>query len=161
MRHRISGQRLNKSAAHRNSMRRSLMKDVIQYERIQTTEAKARAVRGEIERIITIAKRGRVTGDAVRLVHARRLVISRIGDQALAKKVFDDIAPRYVNRAGGYTRMLKLEARRGDAAKQVLLELVEEEQPVGMGRYRALLAYDGTDFCGYQRQAAGRSVQGR
>jgi large subunit ribosomal protein L17 len=126
MRHRISGQRLNKSAAHRNSMRRSLMKDVIQYERIQTTEAKARAVRGEIERIITIAKRGRVTGDAVRLVHARRLVISRIGDQALAKKVFDDIAPRYVNRAGGYTRMLKLEARRGDAAKQVLLELVEE-----------------------------------
>ncbi len=126
MRHRISGQRLNKSAAHRNSMRRSLMKDVIQYERIQTTEAKARAVRGEIERIITIAKRGRVTGDAVRLVHARRLVISRIGDQALAKKVFDDIAPRYVNRAGGYTRMLKLESRRGDAAKQVLLELVEE-----------------------------------
>jgi large subunit ribosomal protein L17 len=126
MRHRISGQRLNKSAAHRISMRRSLMKDVIQYERIQTTEAKARAVRGEIERIITIAKRGRVTGDAVRLVHARRLVISRIGDQALAKKVFDDIAPRYVNRAGGYTRMLKLEARRGDAAKQVLLELVEE-----------------------------------
>ncbi len=126
MRHRISGQRLNKSAAHRNSMRRSLMKDVIQYERIQTTEAKARAVRGEIERIITIAKRGRVTGDAVRLVHARRLVMSRIGDQALAKKVFDDIAPRYVNRAGGYTRMLKLEARRGDAAKQVLLELVEE-----------------------------------
>ena len=126
MRHRISGQRLNKSAAHRNSMRRSLMKDVIQYERIQTTEAKALAVRGEIERIITIAKRGRVTGDAVRLVHARRLVISRIGDQALAKKVFDDIAPRYVNRAGGYTRMLKLEARRGDASKQVLLELVEE-----------------------------------
>ena len=59
-------------------------------------------------------------------MHARRLVISRIGDQALAKKVFDDIAPRYVNRAGGYTRMLKLEARRGDAAKQVLLELVEE-----------------------------------
>lgn len=114
------------SAAHRNSMRRSLMKDVIQHERIQTTEAKARAVRGEIERIITIAKRGRVTGDAVRLVHARRLVISRLGDQALAKKVFDDIAPRYVNRAGGYTRMLKLEARRGDAAKQVLLELVEE-----------------------------------
>ncbi|GDX67862.1 50S ribosomal protein L17 [Anaerolineae bacterium] len=102
------------------------MKDVIQHERIQTTEAKARAVRGEIERIITIAKRGRVTGDAVRLVHARRLVISRLGDQALAKKVFDDIAPRYVNRAGGYTRMLKLEARRGDAAKQVLLELVEE-----------------------------------
>ena len=126
MRHRISGRRLNKSAAHRNSMRRNLMKDVIQHERIQTTEAKARAVRGEIERIITIAKRGRVTGDAVRLVHARRLVISRIGDQALAKKVFDDIAPRYVNRAGGYTRMLKLEARRGDAAKQVLLELVEE-----------------------------------
>lgn len=126
MRHRISGRRLNKSAAHRNSMRRSLMKDVIQHERIQTTEAKARAVRGEIERIITIAKRGRVNGDAVRLVHARRLVISRLGDQALAKKVFDDIAPRYVNRAGGYTRMLKLEARRGDAAKQVLLELVEE-----------------------------------
>lgn len=126
MRHRIAGRRLNKSAAHRNSMRRNLMKDVIQHERIQTTEAKARAVRGEIERIITIAKRGRLTGDAIRLVHARRLVISRIGDQALAKKVFDDIAPRYVNRAGGYTRMLKLEARRGDAAKQVLLELVEE-----------------------------------
>jgi large subunit ribosomal protein L17 len=126
MRHRIAGRRLNKSAAHRNSMRRNLMKDVIQHERIQTTEAKARAVRGEIERIITIAKRGRLTGDAVRLVHARRLVIIRIGDQALAKKVFDDIAPRYVNRAGGYTRMLKLEARRGDAAKQVLLELVEE-----------------------------------
>lgn len=101
------------------------MNDLFRHERIKTTEAKARAVRGEAERIITIAKRGLKAEDTSRTVHARRMVMRRLANKKMARKIFDDIAPRFEDRPGGYTRMLKLGERKGDAARLVLLELVE------------------------------------
>ena len=101
------------------------MNDLFRHERIKTTEAKARAVRGEAERIITIAKRGLKAEDLSRTVHARRMVMRRLANKEMSRKVFDDIAPRFEERPGGYTRILKLGERKGDAARVVLLELVE------------------------------------
>jgi large subunit ribosomal protein L17 len=95
------------------------------HERIRTTRAKADAIRGQAERLITLAKQGNAAGDA-QMVHARRLAAARMGSAVVVKKLFDDIAPRYADRPGGYTRILKLGPRLGDAAEMVLLELVEE-----------------------------------
>jgi large subunit ribosomal protein L17 len=124
MRHRVSGYRLGRSKDERNALRRNMVKQLFEHERIQTTRAKAEAVRGQAERLITLAKRGNAAGDA-QMVHARRLAAARLSDAASVKKLFDDIAPRYQNRAGGYTRVIKLGPRQGDAADMVILELVE------------------------------------
>ena len=102
------------------------MKALFLHERVRTTKAKARAIRGEAERVITIAKRGASAQDPARGVYARREVIRRLGDKDVAAKVCDDIAPRFTERPGGYTRMLKTGQRSGDSAEMVLLELVEE-----------------------------------
>ena len=126
MRHRVSGLRLNRPPAYRLAIRRNLMKALFMHERVNTTKAKARAIRGEAERVITIAKRGLSTEDPSRAVHARRVVIRRLADKDTAAKVFEDIAPRYVDRPGGYTRTLKVGQRSGDGAQMVILELVEE-----------------------------------
>ncbi len=125
MRHRVAGYRLSRSTGHRTALRKNLTKQLFQHERIRTTHAKADAIRGQAERLITLAKRGNAAGDE-KMVHARRLAAARLGDAQIVKKLFDDIAPRYKNRPGGYTRMLKLGMRKGDAAEMVLLELVEE-----------------------------------
>jgi len=126
MRHRVAGKKLNRSAGNRTALRRTLIKQFFEHERIRTTRAKAEAIRGQAEKLITLAKRGNAAGDA-QMVHARRLVAARIGGgPETVVKLFDDIAPRYENRKGGYTRMLKLGKRQGDAAEMVLLELVEE-----------------------------------
>ncbi len=95
------------------------------HERIRTTKAKASAVRGSAEKMITMAKRGNEAGGS-KAVHARRTVTGRLNNPEAVMKLFDDIAPRYVDRPGGYTRILKLGPRQGDAAEMVLLELVEE-----------------------------------
>jgi large subunit ribosomal protein L17 len=126
MRHRTFGRRLNKSGSHRKAMRRNLINDLFTYERINTTEAKARAIRGEAERVISIAKRSRRIGDQIVQIHARRIIMRRLNNKKVVDKVVQEIAPRYENRAGGYTRMLKVGARRGDAARIVVLELVED-----------------------------------
>lgn len=102
-----------------------MMKELFRHERIRTTKAKAQAVRGPAERMITLAKKGNAAGEA-KAVHARRLAAARLADPEIVKKLFDEIAPRYSERAGGYTRMLKLGPRDGDGAEMVLLELVEE-----------------------------------
>jgi len=107
------------------ALRRNLIKQFFTHERIQTTRAKAAAIRGDAERLITIARNSAEAGDAEK-VHARRLVASKLGDNQLVKRLFDEIAPRFANRNGGYTRMLKLGPRLGDSAEMVLLELVEE-----------------------------------
>jgi large subunit ribosomal protein L17 len=125
MRHRIAGYKLGRSSAHRTALRRNLITDLLRHERIQTTRAKADSIRGAAERLITLAKRGNAAGDA-RAVHARRLASSRLNDTEVVKKLFDDIAPRYVDRPGGYTRLIKLGPRLGDSASMVILELVEE-----------------------------------
>ncbi|HDQ34758.1 MAG TPA: 50S ribosomal protein L17 [Chloroflexi bacterium] len=130
MRHRVAGKKLNRSAGHRTALRRNLVRALFQHEQIRTTRAKAEAIRGQAEKLITLAKRGLVAAeeDPTRGVHARRLAASRLNnDRTLVKKLFDEIAPRYAERPGGYTRMLKLGPRKGDAAPMVLLELVSEE----------------------------------
>ena len=124
MRHRVAGVKLGRSKGHRIALRKNLVKQLFEHERIQTTRAKAEAVRGQAERLITLAKNGNEAGEA-QGVHARRLAAARLGDPAAVKKLFDDIAPRYETRPGGYTRIIKLGQRRGDAAEMVILELVE------------------------------------
>ncbi|MCH7587773.1 MAG: 50S ribosomal protein L17 [Chloroflexi bacterium] len=125
MRHRVSGYRLGRSSSHRKALRRNLITELFRHERIETTRAKARAIRGAAERIITKAKRGNAAGEA-QAVHARRWAAARLNDPEMVKKLFDDIAPRYVDRPGGYTRVLKIGRRSGDAAEMVLMELIEE-----------------------------------
>ena len=125
MRHQVAGYRLGRSKAARIALRRNLIKQFFTHERIRTTRAKAAAIRGEAERLITIARNSAESSDAEK-VHAQRMVASRLGDNSLNKRLFEEIAPRFANRPGGYTRVLKLGPRPGDSAEMVLLELVEE-----------------------------------
>ncbi|MCS6911315.1 MAG: 50S ribosomal protein L17, partial [Anaerolineales bacterium] len=124
--------KLGRTLGQRNSLRRTLICQLLKYERIKTTEAKAKFIRSEVEKLVTIAKRG-LKADAedsplakARAVYARRRVKAKINNDALTKKMFDTLAPRYEKRPGGYTRILKLGPRLGDAAEMVLLEFVEE-----------------------------------
>jgi large subunit ribosomal protein L17 len=117
MRHQRKRHKLSRTASHRKALLRNLCKEVIDHERIQTTEAKAKAVRPEVEKLITLAKRGDL--------HARRQALSALGqDKFVVYKLFEEVAPRYADRPGGYTRILKLGPRRSDATEMVLLELV-------------------------------------
>lgn len=125
MRHNIAGHKLSRSKGARTALRKTLVRQLFEHERIKTTRAKAEAIRGQAERLITLAKRSSDAEDAGK-VHARRLAVARLGDSVIVKKLFDDIAPRYANRPGGYTRMHKLGQRQGDAAEIVILELVED-----------------------------------
>ncbi len=123
MRHRVAGRRLGRSTGHRRALFRNLITELFRHERIKTTEAKAKAIRAQAEKMITTAKRGqRADGNAL---HARRRLIAALNDPLIAKKVFDDLAVRFEDRPGGYTRILKLGPRKGDGAKMVLIELVE------------------------------------
>jgi large subunit ribosomal protein L17 len=124
MRHNIAGYKLGRSTAERKSLFRNLIRDLYIHERIVTTEAKARAVRSDAEKLITKAKRG--LADGGNRVHAQRQVVSYLNDKTVAKKVFDELAPRYQDRPGGYVRILKLGKRLGDAADMAVLELVGE-----------------------------------
>lgn len=124
MRHKIAGKILSRPKDQRTALRRVMVKQLFEHERIRTTRAKAQAIRRQAERLITLAKRGYV-GDEAEMVHTRRLAAARLADPEIVRKLFDDIAPRYVDRNGGYTRILKLGPRQGDAAEMVILELVE------------------------------------
>jgi large subunit ribosomal protein L17 len=128
MRHKVAGKRLGRSPDHRKALRRNLINELFHHERIKTTEAKARAIRGEAEKMITIAKRGIAHPEKSRAVHARRLLLARLNNREIVAKVFDELAPRYAERPGGYTRMYKLGLRNGDRAKMALLELVEADE---------------------------------
>ncbi len=125
MRHSVAGYKLGRSTGARTALRRNLIRQLFIHERIRTTEAKAAAVRGDAERMITIA-RNSANGSETEKVSARRLVAQKLGDNQVIKRLFDEIAPRFANRPGGYTRMLKLGPRMGDSAEMVILELVEE-----------------------------------
>lgn len=125
MRHQVAGYRLGRSKGARIALRRTLIKQLFEHERITTTRTKAQAVRGEAERLITIARRSSDADDAGK-VQARRLVAARLGGNKMLPKLFDDIAPRFASRNGGYTRILRMGPRQGDAAEMVMLELIEE-----------------------------------
>jgi large subunit ribosomal protein L17 len=178
MRHRVAGRRLGRSGGHRKALYRNLITDLFRYERVRTTDAKARAIRSQAEKLITLSRRGqsetilelaRANNEAglsrliqakraqklltlareaedpdlsdeqreareveleatVRAmgVHARRQAAGRLSDPDVVRKLFDELGPRYQDRPGGYTRILKLGFRRGDAAPMALIELVEE-----------------------------------
>jgi large subunit ribosomal protein L17 len=117
MRHRLSGRHLGRETSHRIALYRNLVTDLLRYERITTTEAKAKEIRPMAEKIITLGRRGDL--------HARRQALSFLYDPRVAKKVFDDIAPRMANRPGGYLRITGLEPRKGDGAKMAVIELVD------------------------------------
>jgi large subunit ribosomal protein L17 len=127
MRHQVAGYKLSRSKDERIGLRRTLIKQLFEHERLTTTRAKAMAIRGDAERLITLA-RNSSNGSEIDKVNARRLAAARLGgiNAEIVKKLFDDIAPRFANRNGGYTRILKLGPRLGDASEMVLLELVEE-----------------------------------
>jgi large subunit ribosomal protein L17 len=117
MRHQKNRHKLGRDAAHRKALLANLSKELIEHERIETTVAKAKAVKPEVEKLITLARRGDL--------HARRQALSALGqDKFAVYKLFEEIAPRYTERPGGYTRILKLGPRKSDATEMALLELV-------------------------------------
>jgi large subunit ribosomal protein L17 len=124
MRHRVAGYRLGRDKGQRIGLRKTLINQLFMHERIRTTRAKAMAIRGDAEKLITLARNSGSASD-VEKVNARRLASSRMDNPEMVRKLFDDLGPRYANRNGGYTRVLRLEPRLGDAAEMVLLELVE------------------------------------
>ena len=117
MRHQKKRHKLGRDAAHRKALLANLSKELIEHERIETSVAKAKAVKPEVEKLITLARRGDL--------HARRQALSALGqDKFAVYKLFEEIAPRYTERPGGYTRILKLGPRKSDATQMALLELV-------------------------------------
>ncbi|MCY4063292.1 MAG: 50S ribosomal protein L17 [Chloroflexi bacterium] len=132
MRHRRHGKKLNRSGSHRKALRMNLASQLFVHGRIRTTYHKAKFVQGHAERLITIAKRGlakaEAKGDDLIAVHARRQVARRLNnDRELVGVVFDELAPLYEDRPGGYTRIYKLGPRKGDNAEMALIELVDHE----------------------------------
>ena len=125
MRHHVAGYKLSRSKDQRKALRRVLIKQLFENNRIKTTKAKAKAIRGDAEKLITLAKNS-INSSDIEKVNARRLAASTLADAFIVKKLFDDIAPRFESRSGGYTRMLKLGLRKGDSSEMVILELVEE-----------------------------------
>jgi large subunit ribosomal protein L17 len=118
MRHGVAGRKFDRPTAHRVAMFRNLVTDLLRHEQIKTTEAKAKEVRGMAEKMITLGKDGTLA--------ARRQALAFIYDKDVVRKVFDDLAPRYQGRTGGYTRIIRMGPRLGDGAPIVSLELVEE-----------------------------------
>jgi large subunit ribosomal protein L17 len=117
MRHRSKGRQLSRTASHRSALLRNLAISLFQHGRISTTTAKAKELRPYAERLITLAKRGDL--------HARRLAARKIHDREVLTKLFDSIGPRFAERPGGYTRVLKTGHRQGDGAEMALVELVD------------------------------------
>jgi large subunit ribosomal protein L17 len=117
MRHQKQRHKLSRDGAHRRALLRNLSRDLIEHERIKTSQAKAKAVKPEVEKLITLGKRGDL--------HARRQALAALGqDKFLVHKLFEEVAPRYSERPGGYTRIVKLGPRRSDATEMVFLEFV-------------------------------------
>jgi large subunit ribosomal protein L17 len=117
MRHQKTRNKLSRTSAHRKALLMNLSKEVLEHERITTTQAKAKAVKPELEKLITLGKRGDL--------HARRQALSALSqDKFAVYRLFEEVAPRYADRPGGYTRILKLGPRRSDSTEMVFLELV-------------------------------------
>ncbi len=117
MRHRVAGRSLGRDKDHREALFRNLVTELLRHERIETTEAKAKAVRAQAEKMITLAKRGDVS--------ARRQAARIVTDPDVTKRLFEELGPRYKERAGGYTRLYKVGPRLGDGAPVVIMELVD------------------------------------
>jgi large subunit ribosomal protein L17 len=120
MRHRTSGRKFNRTASHRKAMFANMAAALVKHEQIVTTLPKAKDLRGVVEALITLAKRGDL--------HARRVVASRLRDEATVAKLFATLGPRYQSRSGGYTRVLKAGFRYGDNAPLAVIELVDRDE---------------------------------
>lgn len=128
MRHNVAHRKLGRVTEHRIALLRNQAIALLRHERIETTVPKAKELRPFVERLITIAKRGVAAGDANgRTLHARRLVLAELPDQAVVGKLFETLAPRFAERPGGYTRILRVGFRRGDSAEVAQIELVGSE----------------------------------
>lgn len=128
MRHRVAHRKLGRVTEHRLSLLRNQAQALLRHGRIRTTVAKAKELRPFVERLITVAKRGLADGDdTIRAVNARRMVRRDLADREVVKELFDTIAPRFASRPGGYTRLLRLGFRRGDAAELAQVELLGSE----------------------------------
>jgi large subunit ribosomal protein L17 len=126
MKHRMHTRHLGRSSAHRKALLRNMVTSLLEHERIETTDAKAKELRRVADRMITLGKRG--------TLHARRRALRTIRSRVVTAKVFDSLAARYRDRAGGYTRVLKLGRRAGDAAPISIIELVDREAAVSAPR---------------------------
>ena len=120
MRHRMSGRKLNRTSQHRQMLFRNMAQALIRHEQITTTLAKAKALRPVVERLVTLGKRGGL--------HARRQAFARLRDGETCSKLFDVLAPRYAERAGGYTRIIKAGYRYGDSAAMAVIEFVDRDE---------------------------------
>ena len=120
MRHQMSGRKLNRTSAHRKAMFRNMAAALVKHEQIKTTLPKAKELKPYLDKLITLGKRGDL--------HARRQALSVLRDRALTAKLFDTLAPRYAERNGGYTRVLKAGLRYGDAAPMAFIELVDRDE---------------------------------
>ena len=120
MRHRTSGRKLNRTSQHRQMLFRNMAQALIKHEQIVTTLPKAKELRPVVERLITLGKRGDL--------HARRMAFARLRDDAITRKLFEVLGPRYQERQGGYTRVLKAGFRYGDAAPMAVIELVDRDE---------------------------------
>ena len=120
MNHRKTGRKLGRSVAHRKALFRNMVTSLLQHEQIRTTDAKAKELRGVAERMITLGKRG--------TLHARRQALETIRSKAVTSKLFEELAERYRERLGGYTRVIKLGRRPGDAAEMSIIELVDRDE---------------------------------
>ena len=128
MRHNLAHRKLGRVSEHRTALLRNQAMALIRHERIETTMPKAKELRPFVERLITIAKRGVASGDDNgKSLHARRLVLAELPDKTIVGKLFESIAPRYAERPGGYTRILRVGFRRGDSAEVAQVELVGSE----------------------------------
>lgn len=128
MRHRVAHRKLGRVTEHRIALLRNQATALLRYEHLTTTVPKAKELRPFVERIITVAKRGLASGTAnAKELNARRLVMQDIQDREVVTKLFDTVAPRFASRAGGYTRLLRLGFRKGDAAEMAQVELVGSE----------------------------------
>lgn len=125
MNHRKSGRKLSRTSAHRKALLRNMVTSLLEHEQIRTTDAKAKELRGVAERMITLGKRG--------TLHARRQALRTIRSKDVTSKVFDELADRYRERPGGYTRVVKLGQRPGDAAPMAIIELVDRDAAATSG----------------------------
>ena len=138
MRHRTSGRKLNRTSQHRQMLFRNMAQALIKHEQIITTLPKAKELRPVVERLITLGKRGDL--------HARRLAFARLRDDSMTKKLFEVLGPRYQDRHGGYTRVLKAGFRYGDAAPMAVIELVDRDEDARGQDSGPIVGADETDI---------------
>lgn len=157
MRHLKSGRKLNRSPSHRLAMMRNMVTSLLRHERIETTDPKAKELRGLADRMIGLGKEGSL--------HARRQALGIIQDKVVVRKVFDTLAPRYKDRPGGYTRIVKIGWRRGDHAPISLIELVpgdgaaKAEPPSGAKKTSRRPAQKGKEVSAKKKSAPPRSAK--